>query len=341
MVIDSPGSMTLRDDVPAPTPGGDEVLVRSRVVGVCRTDVEILQGRIGGHFVRYPCIPGHEWAGVIEAVGAGVAEFAPGQRVICEGMIPCSRCPSCRTGLTNMCANYDSLGFTRAGGLSELVVVPRHVVHPLAEHVSFATGVLVEPASCVLRGLERTRVRLGESVAVVGIGTMGALALLLAGAHRPASLTAIGVRPEELQLARELGADHTIDAGSSDAARQLADPPSLVIETAGAPEAVDLATRIVAAGGRVLLLGVAGEGTSLTLPSDRIAWGQMEVIGSIGYTSGAWTRTLDLVTTGMVDLEPVATHRFPLGHVDEAFHRLQHPRGVQAKILIEMGTPGT
>jgi L-iditol 2-dehydrogenase len=336
VVIEAPGSIELRADVPAPEPGEGEVLVRSRMAGVCRTDLEILHGLIAEHFVRYPCIPGHEWAGVVEAVGAGVDDFEPGDRVICEGMIPCGRCPACRKGLTNLCANYDSLGFTRGGGLGELVLVPRHVVHRLPETVSFASGVLVEPASCVLRGLKRARCGMGESVAVIGIGTMGSLALLLAAAHRPRSLSAIGVRPEELELARTVGAGAALDAQADDVESLLPEPPSLVIETAGAPDAVDLAMRLVAPGGRVLLLGVAGEGASLTLPSDRITWGQMDVIGSIGYTSGAWTRMLELASSGLVDLDPVATHTFPLDEYDRAFARLENPSGVQAKVLIEL-----
>ena len=176
----------------------------------------------------------------------------------------------------------------------------------------------------------------GESVAVIGIGTMGALALLLAAAHRPRSLSALGVRPEELELAGRLGAHATLDARVDDPASLLPQPPTLVIETAGSPEAVELATRLVAPGGRVLLLGVAGEGSTLTLPSDRITWGQMDVIGSIGYTSGAWTRMLELVAGGIVDLDPVATHVFPLDHYEQAFERLEKPSGVQAKVLIDM-----
>src|SRR5205823_3557683 len=102
-------------------------------------------GGCGPRWVRYPCIPGHEWSGTVSEVGANVHDLAPGERVVCEGIIPCNRCRRCRAGETNLCANYDQLGFTRGGGYGEFVLAPRHVVHRLPESVSLDAGVLIEP----------------------------------------------------------------------------------------------------------------------------------------------------------------------------------------------------
>ena len=106
-------------------------------------------------WVRFPLVPGHEWSGTIAELGEGVDDLAVGDRVVCEGMIPCNRCRRCKEGETQLCLNYDQIGFTRGGGYGEYVLVPRHVVHRLPDEVSFAAGVLVEPGSCVLRGIER------------------------------------------------------------------------------------------------------------------------------------------------------------------------------------------
>src|SRR5262245_38891793 len=103
----------------------------SHKAGVCRTDIEVLNGVLDPRWIRYPCIPGHEWAGSVADTGSNVTDLRPEERVVCEGIIPCLRCRRCKAGETNLCENYDQLGFTRPGGYGEYVVVPRHVVHRL------------------------------------------------------------------------------------------------------------------------------------------------------------------------------------------------------------------
>lgn len=331
VVIERPGEAAFRE-VEEPVVGPDDVLVRSRRAGVCRTDLEVLAGELDPRWVRYPCIPGHEWSGVVEEVGAKVAEFLPGQRVVCEGIIPCDRCRRCRAGETNICENYDQLGFTRPGGYAELVVAPRRVVHRLPDHASFDAAVLIEPGSVVLRGLERAGLRPGESVGVVGTGTLGSLALVLAQLSTPGRLVAYGIRDEELELARKLGASETVNVER--------DPPEgddldAVVETAGAVPAVELATRLVREGGRVVLLGIAGAGRSLELPADRIALRDLLVLGSVGYTKAVWARMVGLVRDKLVELDPIVTHRFPAAEFQRAFDLLERREGAVAKIVLE------
>ncbi len=331
-MIERPGEVALRD-VDAPVCGPEDVVVRSRAAGVCRTDLEVLRGELDRRWVRYPCVPGHEWSGEVAEVGDRVDGFAPGDRVVCEGMIPCGRCRRCGVGDTNLCENYDQLGFTRTGGYGELVLVPARVVHRLAAHVGYDEGVLVEPASVVMRALERARLAAGEEVGVVGAGTLGSLAIVLARLAGPARIVAYGIRPEELELARRLGADETFDVSAGE-------PPlgrlDLVIETAGAVPAVELATRLVREGGRVALLGIAGEGRTLALlPADRVPLRDLELIGSVGYTSAVWTRVVALLAERRLDLSPIITHRFPLDDFERAFELMDHREGIVAKIILE------
>jgi 2-desacetyl-2-hydroxyethyl bacteriochlorophyllide A dehydrogenase len=323
-----------------PVPGPEDVVVRSRVAGVCRTDLEIVHGQLTDpRWVRFPLVPGHEWSGTIDEVGERVADFAPGDRVVCEGMIPCNRCRRCKTGDTHLCENYDQLGFTRGGGYGELVLVPRHVVHRLPDEVSFASAVLVEPASCVLRGIERAALRPGETVGVIGIGTLGSLAVTLARLGSPGALVGYGIRVEELAAAERLGADATVHVGESDAVaetgRLVGGGLDVVIETAGAVAAVELATRLVRPGGRVVLLGIAGEGKTLELPADRIMFGDLQVIGSCSYPTSSWSRVVQLLRLGLVDFSPLVTHRFPAERFDEAFRVLEARDGVVTKVLLE------
>jgi L-iditol 2-dehydrogenase len=330
VVIDRPHDVAYRDVEP-PVCGADDVLVRSHKAGICRTDLEVLDGALDLRWVRYPCIPGHEWSGSVSAVGEHVRDLAPGDRVVCEGIIPCHRCPCCKAGQTHLCATYDSLGFTRAGGYGELVVAPRYVVHRLPDWVSFDAAVLIEPGSVVLRGLERGRFTPGESIAVIGIGTLGSLALILARLFSPREMVAFGIRPEELELARSLGADQVVDTAEAEPEGGF----DVVVETAGAAPAVELATRLAREGGRVVQLGIAGTGKVLDLPADRLPLRDLELIGSIGYTTAVWARMVELVTDRLVDLEPIVTHRFAASEFQQAFQLMDRREGIVGKIVLE------
>jgi threonine dehydrogenase-like Zn-dependent dehydrogenase len=190
--------------------------------------------------------------------------------------------------------------------------------------VSFDAAVLVEPGACVLKALERARIEPAETVGVVGIGAMGALAIRIARLRSPAAIVAYGLRDEELELALALGADAVVNVAQADAeavTRRLAGGGlDVVVETAGAVAASELSTRLAREGGRVVMLGIAGRGEELTLPADRIPLRDLSVFGSVGYTSAAWARI---------------THRFPLDRYEDAFALMDDRRGVVARIVLE------
>ena len=172
VVVEGPHAVSYRE-VEAPAIGPGDVLVKSHEAGLCRTDIEMMTGVFTDpRWVRFPVIPGHEWAGTVLEVGASVESVHVGDRVVCEGFIVCNRCRRCRSGETHWCERIEALGFTRPGGYAQLVAVPERVVHRLPDHVSFDAGVLVEPASVVLRGLEKARPQPGEAVGVIGVGTL-------------------------------------------------------------------------------------------------------------------------------------------------------------------------
>jgi threonine dehydrogenase-like Zn-dependent dehydrogenase len=332
VVIERPHEVVY-GEVGAPTCGPGDVLVRSRFAGLCRTDVEVLEGELDRRWVRYPCIPGHEWSGVIEAVGEGVTGLQPGDRVVCEGFCYCGVCRRCRAGDTHLCETYDQLGFTRGGGYGELVVAPRRVVHPLPAEVELDAAVLVEPASVVFQGLSRAQPRAGETIGVIGVGTLGALALVLARLFAPAAVVAYGIREAELELARRLGADETVDLSVGPASHE--GELDLVVETAGAVDAIELATRLPRMGGRVVALGIAGADRQLALPADRFVLRDLTLIGSVGYTTAVWSRVVELLGAGLVDLAPVVARRFPAERFEDAFALMGERDGVVGRILLE------
>jgi len=338
IVIEQPNAVALRE-IETPVPGPGEARVRSVRAGVCRTDLDIVSGALDPRWVRFPVVPGHEWSGVVDAVGDGVTVVEPGQRVVCEGNIPCLSCPRCRAGDTHLCANYDAVGFTRGGGWGEFVVVPARVLHALPDHVSFDAAVLVEPGSCVVKALDRARIEPAETVGVVGVGAMGALAIRIARLRSPGTVIAYGLRDEELELATALGADAVVNVAEADAEaetrRLIGGGLDVVVETAGAVAAVELSTRIVREGGRIVLLGIAGRGHDLALPADRIPLRDLTVYGSVGYTTAAWAKTVGLLRDGLVDLDPIVTHHFPLERFEDAFAFMDERRGVVGRIVLE------
>jgi len=335
VVVEAPNEVAYRE-VAAPAVGADDVLVESREAGLCRTDIEMMTGVFTDpRWVRFPVIPGHEWAGTVAEVGANVESVHVGDRVVCEGFIVCNRCRRCRSGETQWCERIEALGFTRPGGYAELVAVPERIVHRLPEHVSFDAGVLVEPASVVLRGLEKARPGPGEAVGVIGVGTLGALAITLLRLQSPSRIVAFGIREEELELAQRLGATEVVLAGDGAPIEAELD---LVVETAGAPVAVDLATQLCRPGGRAVLLGIAGEGRTLTLPSDLLVAKDMALIGSIAYPASTWSNVVGLIGEGVLDLDPIVTHRFPMSDFEEAVRLMDDRRGIIAKIVLQHET---
>jgi 2-desacetyl-2-hydroxyethyl bacteriochlorophyllide A dehydrogenase len=339
IVIERPNEIEFRD-VETPACGPDDVLIKSAKAGLCRTDLEVLKGEVPDSWVNYPVIPGHEWSGTIAEVGSNVTEYAPGDRVCCEGVIPCNRCKRCRYGDTNLCENYDQLGFTRGGGCGEYVVAPRHVVHRLEPHVSFESAVLVEPGSVVLRAIERAQPIAGEAVGVVGIGTLGSIAVQILKLYGPRALIAYGIRDEELDVARRMGATDTVnvvDHDPEEATRELlGEGLDMVVEVAGSVKAVETSLNVVRHGGRVSLLGVAGKRARLEIPSDHFVIKDAFVVGGFSYTTATWSKVLRLVNNRLVDFDPIVTHRYPARDFAKAYELMDN-RGDElvAKVLLE------
>jgi 2-desacetyl-2-hydroxyethyl bacteriochlorophyllide A dehydrogenase len=339
VVVERPGETTLRE-VEMPTCGSDDVLIRSHFAGVCRTDIKIANGKMPSNAVSYPCIPGHEWSGTVEAVGDRVSDLEVGARVVAEGMQYCGHCDNCLAGQTNLCRNYQQLGFTRPGGYARYVVVPRRYVHVLPDNVSFGAGVLIEPASCVAYGFDRLAPQEGETIGVVGVGTLGSLAILMANSFMPGAVIAYGVNEADVELASALGADHAIDVSQQDpvaaTGKVLGSAPDVVLEAAGATDAVTTALGLARRGGRVVLMGSAGDGLTMNLPTDVFMRKDLTVHGTLSYTSNAWAQAMSLMKEGL-DVERLLTHRVPLDAYEDAFTLMDDASQKVVKVLLEHG----
>ena len=211
IIIESPDQVRLAE-MALPAPGPGEVLIRSRAVGICGSDVELYQGTRPEGFYRYPLVPGHEWSGEVAAIGEQVRWLSMGDRVVAESILSCGTCRNCRVGLTNLCeAGYDEIGFTRPGGLAEYVVVPARLVHRLPRDASFQEAALLEPTAVVAQAFLGAAPRAAETVVVIGDGTIGLLAVQVLHLFSPAALILAGSHDERLAIGRRLGATHTIN----------------------------------------------------------------------------------------------------------------------------------
>lgn len=336
LVIDGSGSLALREVAPL-VPGPGEVIARPVHVGICGTDLELLAGVVDPAYVRYPLVPGHEWSGVIEAVGPGVSGLAPGQPVIVEGIIPCRSCLACVRGDTNLCATYDELGFTRAGAAADQVLVPAQVVHPLAAGTSMLDAALAEPAAVAWRAIGRVAPRPGDRVAVVGDGAVALIAAHLLRLYSPAELVVFGQREAQAKLAMELGATD-FDVSASAVPGTGGGRFDLVVEAAGTASAVERALVLARRGGRVLLIGLAGNGVRAAFPVDDVVNNDLLIAASFAYTSAAFSEVAALLSNGQIRLGPLITHRFPLEDFAAAYEVLRSGSGVRGKVMLDVTT---
>ena len=330
LVVRGPGRVAL-EQLPDPVLVPGSVLLRPVLVGMCGTDLDIIDGTIDPAYVRLPLVLGHEWSGVVVDPGTSLEAPPVGALVVVEGIVPCGHCPACLTGDTNRCRTYDEFGFVRDGAAADLLVAPAGLVHLLAPSVSGESAALIEPASVVLRALRRAAPPAGARVLVVGDGSVGLLAVKLLGLWAPASITLLGARPEQAALAASAGADVFVTS-----TEQAGADFDLVVEAAGAAAAVSVALRSAGRGGTVLLLGLAGTGATADLPIDDLVNGDVTVTGSFSYTRSAWAEVVDLLNSGRLDLGFLVTHRYPLADFAAALACLRAPVGARGKVILEI-----
>jgi threonine dehydrogenase-like Zn-dependent dehydrogenase len=329
-VVTAPHDAELRE-WPKPTASEGEILIAPLLVGVCGTDLELIDGTIDPAYVRYPLTLGHEWVGRLELDLEGVGPS--GTRVVAEGIIPCGVCPACRRGATNLCEIYDEVGFTRAGAIAEHITVPEQLVHAIADDVDLDDAVLIEPMAVVWRALTRMPLRVGQRIAIIGDGTVALLAAHLVQLFDPHRTFVFGRRVEQRDLALRAGADEFTTSVPSESF-------DLVIEASGSITGVASAIESCARGGMVILLGLPPHGEMVEFSPDDLVNNDVIVQGSFGYTRSAFADVVARVNAH--DLRPsfLITHRFDLVDTASAVVALRgedskEPRG---KVVITVAS---
>jgi L-iditol 2-dehydrogenase len=324
LVVLSPGDVRLQRRAPL-APAEGELLVEPDLVGLCGTDLEIIDGLIDPAYIRYPLALGHEWTGIV----AGDSPLA-GRRVVVEGIIGCGHCARCSAGETNLCETYDEIGFTRDGAAAGQIAVPARLAHPLDPAVRAEDAVLTEPSAVVYRGLTRAGVTPGCRALVIGDGTIALLAVALLGLWSPAETVVLGRRAGQAALAAAAGATRFITQPAG------LNGFDLVVEAAGVAEATAAALAAARRGGTVLLLGLPPHGQTVALAPDDVVNNDLAILGSFGYTSRAWRDVVTLLNAGQFRPGFLITHRYPLADWEQAIASLRGAQSPRGKVLLEV-----
>ena len=329
-VLRGPRSLDLAS-VPAPTPGPTDAVIRVKAAGLCGTDYRIWTGE---RPVRYPRVMGHEFVGTVAAIGAEVGTLTVGQTVAVEPNYSCGVCPLCREGNRNLCLSRVAVGIDVDGGFAEQATVPARCCWPAPDGLADERLLLAEPLAVVVRAIGRAEPVKGETAAVLGLGSLGLLAVqaLKARGGRVPGDAPPTRRPG---LARELGADAVALSGADDdtaAARAFSSREGVdtVIETAGTAPAVEQAVNLCRPGGRVVLTGLPHEATSLNF--FWVVRRELRIIGSMIYQD-EFPEAIRLLATGAVRVERLLSQTFPLDRIDDAFQAHRSPDSIKVAVI--------
>lgn len=361
-VLDAPHQALHLEDIPIPSPRAGEVLVKVTACGVCHTDLHVIKGEVA---FPTPCVLGHEISGTVAALGPGVDSLQEGSPVSCAFIMPCGTCRFCAQGRDDLCETFFAMnrlkgtlydGETRLArpsgeplwmysmaGLADYAVVPAANVFPLPEAVRPHEAAILGCAVFTAYGAVRNSADLhaGERVAIVAVGGVGMNLVQVARAFGAAQIIAIDIVDEKLEMARRLGATHTVNGARENVVSTVRGLTNgigvdVAFEALGRAETFIQASEVLRDGGRMVAIGIAPGTTTAPLEITRLVRRSQRVIGSYG----ARTRTdmpqvLDLAARGVFRPEDVVTRRYRLEEVDAAYTALARGE-IAGRAIIEM-----
>jgi L-iditol 2-dehydrogenase len=315
------------ESVEVPRPGPGEVLLRIRAALTCGTDVKVYRRGYHARMIVPPALFGHEVAGTVEEVGAGVAGFAHGQAVVAANSAPCGACEYCRRGRESLC---DDLLFWN-GAYAQFALVPARIVArnllPVPPGCDLTHAAMVEPLACVLRAVEEAAIGPGQSVAVKGTGPIALMFVVLAR-RRGARVVSAGRRPDRLERAEALGAE-TVRAPEGEGLAELLRAAGrdgrghdVVVEAAGTGPTSEAAVRAARKGGVVNLFGGCPAGTVIGVDAARLHYEEIAVRSTFHHTPASVREALRLVASGQVDAAAFLTARAPLAELPDVLRRM-------------------
>ena len=313
------------EDVDKPTIASNEVLVQVKASGVCGTDMHVYEGEVP--IATLPVIPGHEFCGIVEEVGDAIKDINVGDRIAVEPNLFCGYCHFCRNAKKHFCENWQAVGLTRSGGFAEYCAVPRQAVYKMEDSLSFNDGAFFEPTACVLHGIERSQAKAGNTVVVMGAGSIG---LIYVQALRMLGIKTIiicDIDDNKLAIAKELGSDAALNPQNDDIIQVVKDMTlglgaEVVIDAAGAQQTLAMAFSLVQNCGTIVVFGVPPEHLELPVKMYDIYRREISVVGSFTnpYTN---EQALRLMATGKIKYDKILTHPITLDQVEDAILKMR------------------
>lgn len=330
-------------EVPPPEIKEEEILIRAMAGSICGTDLRIL----GAGHKKIPQgttrILGHEFSGIIEAIGREVEGFKPGERVAVAPNIGCGSCDECVQGKANLCLSYEAFGISLDGAFAELISIPAKAlfqgnVIKLPETVSFEEASLTEPLSCVINGLEASEIRFGDILIIFGAGPIGLMHLMLGRISGTRKVMVADVAEKRLRFAEELGADVALHTMAEDFRERVLEEtdgkgPDVIITACPVPEVQEMALEIAAVEGRINFFGGLPQGKeTIHCPSNLIHYRNLRVTGVTGGSNIQFRRALGLIASKKVDISRLISHSFEIERGLEAFNVAKSGEGL--KVII-------
>ena len=315
------------EEVPVPAIGEEELLLRIRAAAICGTDVRMIGNGYPGITPQTPRILGHELSGVIEKVGSRVTGYTVGQRVTVAPNMGCGVCADCVAGNAHLCRSYRALGIHLDGGFAEYMAVPAQAVRhgnvtPLPDNVSFEEAAINEDLSCVCNGFERCAIRPGETVVIIGAGPIGIMHGMMARMAGAGRVYIHDLSPERLAICRTIDpAFIPVDGNIEEVLREDLHGAGVdvCITACPSPAAQATALRVCGNNGRINFFGgVPADRQPAALDTNLIHYKQLMVSGTTRASLTQFRRTLQFISTGVLDVQPLISRKLPLTQIDQA-----------------------
>jgi L-iditol 2-dehydrogenase len=333
-IMTAPGQIEFRE-VPAPTAGPGQVLVRMKRIGVCGSDIHVFHGK--HPYTSYPVVQGHEVSGVVEEAGPGVKGLSRGDAVTFQPQVTCGKCYACAHGAYHICDHLKVMGFQTTGAASELFAVDAAKVLRLPPGMSLEHGAMMEPLAVAVHAIGRGGGVAGRKVVVLGAGPIGNLVAQAARGLGAASVLITDVSEYRLGLAARCGLPEGVNPSMADLGEEIRRrfgeaKADLILECVGAQKTIEQAVAVARKGTDIVVVGVFGDRPTVDLGvvQDR----ELRLIGTLMYQEPDWRQAIALVEAGKVNLEPLVTDRFPFDRYLDAYRHIDANRERAMKVMI-------
>jgi L-iditol 2-dehydrogenase len=335
-VMTAPGQIEFCD-VPVPVPGDNQVIMQTRRIGVCGSDIHVYHGM--HPYTGYPVVQGHEVGGVVVAAGKHVTGLRAGDKITFMPQVTCGECYPCTHGMYHICESLKVMGFQTGGAAQEYFALPAENVLKLPDTMSLDEAAFIEPIAVTVHALRRGGGAEGKRVLVLGAGPIGNLTAQVALASGAKAVMITDISPYKLEKAQQCGipfAVNTAQESLADAIRRDFGPEKadLILECVGIEATLTDAVLTARKGSTIVVVGVFGKKpqVDLGLVQDR----ELSLVGTLMYQREDYERAIELVATGKMHLDAMITHRFPFDRYLDAYHAIEASNGEYLKVMIEL-----